>query len=359
MLPKWVWLYFQSSSYWRQIEENKAGNAQPGVNASKLANLKLPVPPAYEQRRIVAKVDSLRSHSTRARDELASIPRLIDRYKQAVLTKAFRGDLTADWRREREAGASTRKLESRLGPLPSSWTVCELKDISEIQTGLALGKKRKGDAALRSIPYLRVANVQRGALVLDKMKETQATPDEISTLALKQGDILMNEGGDRDKLGRGWVWENQIDECIHQNHVFRIRLNQKKFPPKYISLFSNAFGQNFFIEQGKQTTNLASISKTRISKLPLPLAPEDEAVEIVSRIESAFAWIDRIAQEHTNAARLLDNLDQAILAKAFRGELVPQDPNDEPASVLLERIRAERACQPKPKRGRRKKEATA
>jgi type I restriction enzyme S subunit len=176
------------------------------------------------------------------------------------------------------------------------------------------------------------------------------TQKEVDKLALQPNDILMNEGGDRDKLGRGWVWEGQIPLCIHQNHVFRVRLYDQDFPAKLISYYANAFGQYFFMEQGKQTTNLASISKSKISKLEIPIPPIDEAKEILAKIQSAFAWIDRIAAEQTNATKLLGKLDQAVLAKAFRGDLVPQDPEDEPASVLLDRIRQERAAQPKAKR---------
>jgi type I restriction enzyme, S subunit len=198
-------------------------------------------------------------------------------------------------------------------------------------------------------PYLRVANVQRGWLDLKEVKNIEVTEQEASRLYLRYGDILMNEGGDRDKLGRGWFWEGQIENCIHQNHVFRVRLYDPKFPPKLISLYANEIGQSHFFDEGTQTTNLASISKTRLSSLPLRLPPVREALEILARIETAFAWIDRLASETTNARRLIDHLDRAILAKAFRGDLVPQDPNDEPASVLLERIRAERQATPAPR----------
>lgn len=170
---------------------------------------------------------------------------------------------------------------------------------------------------------------------------------------LQNGDILMNEGGDRDKLGRGWVWRDEVAGCIHQNHVFRIRLRDSCFPPEFISHYANEFGQPYFIDQGTQTTNLASISKRRVMALPVPVPSVDEAVETVRRIGAAFARADRLEAEAARARALIDRLESAILAKAFRGELVPQDPNDEPASVLLDRIRAKRAAAPKAKRGRR------
>ena len=217
-----------------------------------------------------------------------------------------------------------------------------LGEVAEIQSGIALGKKRAPKTQLIRRPYLRVANVQRGWLDLDEIKEIEVTEQEAGRLYLRDGDILMNEGGDRDKLGRGWIWEGQIENCVHQNHVFRVRLFDRTFPPKFVSLYANEFGQSHFFDVGKQTTNLASISKTRLSSLELRLPPADEAVEIVRRIEGAFAWIERLAAEAMSARKLIDHLDQAVLAKAFRGELVPQVPADEPASVLLGRIRVGR-----------------
>jgi type I restriction enzyme S subunit len=126
-------------------------------------------------------------------------------------------------------------------------------------------------------------------------------------------------------------------------------------PPRFLSYYANEFGQAHFFDQGKQTTNLASISKSKLSAMEIPVPPFEEAAEIVRRIESAFAKIDRLASQAKRALELVGKLDEAILAKAFRGELVPQDDSDEPAEKLLERIRAERAAAPKAKRGRGRK----
>lgn len=235
------------------------------------------------------------------------------------------------------------------------WRICPLSDIADVQGGIQVGKKRPAGVALVEVPYLRVANVQRGWLRLNEIKTLAVTAEERDRLLLKDGDILMNEGGDRDKLGRGWVWREEVLGCIHQNHVFRVRLKDPDFTPEFVSHYANEFGQAYFIDQGTQTTNLASISKRRVMALPVPVPPAAEAREIVRLISAAFARADRLEAEAARARALLDRLETAILAKAFRGELVPQDPNDEPASVLLDRIRAGRAAAPKPKRGRARK----
>jgi type I restriction enzyme S subunit len=323
--------------------EHGTGSTMIHVTKGDMEDRSIGLPPLSEQQRIVAKIDSLTGKSGRAREQLDHIPRLVEKYKQAVLAAAFRGDLTRAWRIEREQH--------------EPWREALLGDVSDIQSGIALGKKRSPGALLIRRPYLRVANVQRGWLNLDEVKNIEVTAAEADRLYLRAGDILMNEGGDRDKLGRGWVWEGQIANCIHQNHVFRVRLFDNAFPPKLVSLYANEFGQRHFFDEGTQTTNLASISKMKLSSLPICLPPVNEAVELLRRIETAFAWIDRLAAEATSASKLVNRLDQAVLAKAFRGELVFQDPADEPATVLLERIRAERGAATKGKRGRKAKAA--
>src|SRR5262249_55416179 len=154
------------------------------------------------------------------------------------------------------------------------------EEISQIQGGIQVGKNRPASAVLVEVPYLRVANVQRGWLNLNEIKTLGVTAEERDRLLLQDGDILMNEGGDRDKLGRGWIWQAQIPVCIHQNHVFRIRLYDRDFPSEYVSHYANENGQRYFIDQGTQTTNLASISKRKVAALPVPVPPTDEAMEI-------------------------------------------------------------------------------
>ena len=303
-------------------------------------------------------LEILKTKTGRADAEQQRIPALIARYKQAILSAAFSGKLTEAWRANHDENVETflnsaaiRILKSSdLPSLPGGWSWAAAGQLCNIKSGIALGKKRPPQIVLIERPYLRVANVQRGWLSLEEIKTLQLTEKEAEALYLQRGDVLMNEGGDRDKLGRGWVWEGQIENCVHQNHVFRLRPRSPQIPSRYISYYSNEFGQSYFLSSGKQTTNLASISMNKLSALPIPVAPPREMQRIVRLIETAFGWLDRVAAEHNNAARLLAKLDHAILSKAFRGELVRQDPNDEPAARLLERIRAERADLPKPSR---------
>jgi hypothetical protein len=140
------------------------------------------------------------------------------------------------------------------------------------------------------------------------------------------------------------VWGGEIEPCVFQNHVFRARLNDQRFSPKFFSWYGNSRGYDYFLSRGKQTTNLASINKSVLSALPVPLPPAEEQDEIVRRVETLFSYADRLEARCRVAHAQVEHLTPALLAKAFRGELVPQDPNDEPASVLLERIRTARAA---------------
>lgn len=363
VIPEFVRHYLISSKEY--AESLASGTTFKELSGKRMSEMPIPIAPLNEQRRIVAKLDSLFARSRRAREELERIPKLCDRYRQAVLAAAFRGDLTAEWRKDK-ASTSTAKdflVEVGIQPieesspsfLPDGWAWVLAGNLCNIKSGVALGKRRAPGTHLIELPYLRVANVQRGWLDLREIKTVLVTPKEAEFLYLAVGDILMNEGGDRDKLGRGWIWDGQIENCIHQNHVFRLRPKSNQIPSRYVSYYANEFGQSYFMDQGKQTTNLASISMSKLSNFPIPVASPEEMKLIIKLIEKLFRTINLIEQEYQRASKLCDRLEQATLAKAFRGELVPQDWNDEPASVLLERIQAE---QTNPKFQKRERKAS-
>jgi type I restriction enzyme S subunit len=293
---------------------SRIGGAQPNISQGFLAKLKVPVPPSAEQRRIVAEIEK---HFSRLEAAIASL-----RHAKANLKRCRR--------------SATEAAFAAYSAAP----IRQLGDLGETVGGVTKGQKRKAGIQTRPVPYLRVANVQRGNLDLDHIKCIEATEEEIRSLRLIYGDVLLNEGGDRDKLGRGWIWEGQIAECIHQNHVFRVRLNPLLAAPKFVSHYANHFGQRYFFEEGNQTTNLASLNMTKLRALPIPLPPVGEQDKLVTGLENHLSLIDDL--DHSVDVDLLRaaRLRQSILKKAFEGKLVPQDPNDEPASVLLDHVRS-------------------
>jgi len=340
-----------------------------------------PIPPRKEQRRIVEKVDSLLGRSTRARDKLGHIPRLIERYKQAVLTKAFRGNLTAAWRTQnppeqtaselveatpapqqsrggREATESVTDGRAALSvnipdrEAPEGWAWVSLRRIARQETGHTPSRKHPeywdGD-----IPWLGIADANEhhvGIIEETYQHVTQAGLDNSSARLLPAGTVCLSR-----TASVGYVVRMGRDMATSQDFV--TWTCSAALDPEYLMFALLAEGDDIR-RFGKGSTH-KTIYFPEVRAFHICLAPLEEQKEIVRRVKAALAWIDRIAHEHENAAHLLSNLDQAVLAKAFRGELVSQDPDDEPASALLDRIRAERAQQRKAKRGRKKKEATA
>jgi type I restriction enzyme S subunit len=382
-LPEWISAFGNSETakaYF--LTSGKQTTNLASISMATLGSLPIPTPPIREQHRIVAKLESLQARSRRAREALDAVPPLLEKLRQSILAAAFRGDLTKDWRAKhpnpepataflnrirterRKAWEESElvKLKAKgrlptddrwkarynepeqvdtrgLPQLPSEWSWASLDELTLLVGGITKGQKRDVSADLRDVAYLRVANVQRGHLDLDEVKTIAATPAEIAELRLAPGDILLNEGGDRDKLGRGWVWEGQLEECIHQNHVFRARPVCDDIQSRYVSHFANQLGQSFFVDQGKQTTNLASVSMSRVRRLPIAVPPAPEQAAIVELVNKLFIRATTNAEIVARLRRDVTTFETSVLAKAFRGELVPQDPSDEPAEALLARLR--------------------
>jgi type I restriction enzyme, S subunit len=190
--------------------------------------------------------------------------------------------------------------DSPLGRIPVQWEVEKLSKLAEITAGVTLGKEYAESGSIE-LPYLRVANVQDGYLDLSDIKYIRVPFAQISRYKLEIGDVLMNEGGDFDKLGRGAVWQGQIPNCLHQNHVFKVRLNQKEMIPEFLSLFSaSSFGKSFFILSSKQSTNLASINKNQLSEFPIlkPFIEEQNRIlETISRQSNLILEMEKHLQK--------------------------------------------------------------
>lgn len=361
------------------------GVGQMRVPAAFLDSLKVPVPPAAEQERIADALDELLSDLDAGVAALERVQAKLKHYRSAVLKAAVEGALTADWRAQHPATEPASDLLARilaerrrrweeaqllkfkeagktppkdwkakykepatpdttgLAPLPEGCCWASLDQLADITGGVTKGQKFSPKDKTRVVPYLRVANVQRGYLDLSHIKEITALESDIEALALQLGDVLFNEGGDRDKLGRGWIWEGKIAECIHQNHVFRVRLFLNDVNPKLISWCGNSYGQRWFMRTGKQSVNLASINMTVLRSFPVPFAPAAEQSAIVEAVEDQLSVIDHLEADIDAKLKSATALRQSILRHAFTGQLVQQDTSDEPASELLKRIAAERA----------------
>jgi type I restriction enzyme S subunit len=172
------------------------------------------------------------------------------------------------------------------------------------------------------LPYLRVANVQDGHLDLAEIKEVEVLESEADKWKLQRGDLLLTEGGDWDKLGRGTVWREEIPNCIHQNHIFRIRTKPDKFVPEFVAkLIGSPVGKAYFQDASKQTTNLASINQRQLKAFRVFQPPLPEQRRIVAELDALQAEVDALKRLQAETAAELDALLPSILDKAFKGEL--------------------------------------
>jgi type I restriction enzyme S subunit len=191
--------------------------------------------------------------------------------------------------------------QTEIGPIPMDWQVEPLAKVAEIRSGIAKNVNSVLQDAIE-VPYLRVANVQDGYLDLQEISTIRINREDLRRYSVLPFDVLMNEGGDIDKLGRGALWRGQIQPCVHQNHVFVVRC-KPALAPQFLSAWSaSPPARRYFLFAGKQTTNLASINKTSLGQLPVAMPRLREEQE-------------RIAQALADADALIESLEQLLAKK--------------------------------------------
>lgn len=299
----------------------------PSVRRGDVEGVKLWLPPREEQRRIIAKIDSLSAKSRRARSRLDHIPRLVEKYKQAMLSAAFQGELTREWR-------------GRLGT--SAPAVVPLRALCASITD---GDHQAPPRAESGTPFITISAMNDG--VIDLNKATRFVPQSyVDGLKASRrpsiGDVLYSVTGSFG-IPAAVVFDKPF---VFQRHIAILKPDHAKVQTGYLH---RLLGAPQVMEQAQSVatgTAQKTVPLSGLREFLIPHPPLDEQREVTRCIDNAFAWIDRLASEATSARKLIDHLDRSVLAKAFRGELAPQDPNDEPASALLVRIRASREAAP-------------
>lgn len=280
----------------------------------------LTLAPKPEQRRIVSKLDNLRARASRAHHELDRVPKLIERYKQALLAKAFSGELTADWRDRNDVD------------------VGETVSLESIAEDFSYGSSAKSSPVGR-VPVLRMGNIQDGKLDWTNLVFT-SDADEIKKYSLRVGDVLFNRTNSPELVGKTALYSGDR-EAIYAGYLIRIRCSERLLPSYLTYALNSPQGRDYCWQVKTDGVSQSNVNAKKLAAFHLLLPSLEEQREIVRRIDHALNWLDKIATEHACAQHLLPKLDQAILSKAFRGKLVPQDPNDEPASELLQRIKTD------------------
>ncbi len=346
--PRYLYHWSRTIRSW--LEENSSATTVAIINKGRFSKAPIRLAPLPEQRRIVAKIDSLTGKSRRARGHLDHIPRLVEKYKQAVLAAAFRGDLTREWRREQPRqlavlprdASRIRQRYADVGDflppydVPVSWRWLRLPQLGDLDRGKSRHRPRNDKRLFGgAYPFIQTGEVRQADRFLTTYRETYSDFGLEQSRLWPVGTVCITIAANIAETAI-----LAIDACFPDS-VVGFLPDTGKAGESYVEFFlRTARGE---LEAFAPATAQKNINLDTLATVRVPTAPLAEQNEIIRRIETAFVWIDRLATEATSARRLINRLDQSVLAKAFRGELVPQDPADEPASVLLERIRVQRA----------------
>ena len=310
--PRFLRSVCLSSRFVGDVDASTFGSKMPRAEWGFIGNMPVPVPDPNTQRAIADHLDR----------ETARLDALVAA-KQRLL------NLLAEKRRAVVTRAVTRGLDPRvpmrdsgfpwLGEIPSHWRLTRLKFVADVRGGLAIGKDY-GFSELEEYSYIRVANVQDGYLSLDEVKTVQIPKREAENYLLQNGDVLMNEGGDDDKLGRGCIWNGEVTPCLHQNHVFAVR--PRLVEPEWIDTWASSDGARFHFElHAKRTTNLASISAANLKELPLLVPPAEERREILLQCAGLVKKFLTARSKIVSTAVLLNERRAALIAAAVTGGL--------------------------------------
>ncbi|MGD1045342.1 MAG: restriction endonuclease subunit S [Bacteroidota bacterium] len=319
------YLYYFIKSRFKTINSNTRGTGIPHVDPEIFWEIEVPLPPLNEQHRIVEKLDQLIAKVESSKKRLDKFPQRLKRFRQSVLAAACSGKLTENWREE-------NKVEE--------WDKSTVVQIAErIQIGPFGTQLHKSDYVSNGIPLINPMHIKDYRIVADnEYSITKKKYAELKNYHLKTNDIIMARRGE---MGRcALVTENENAWLCGTGSLF-VRANRNVYPRFLFFVLSSAETKEFLEGESKGTT-MSNLNLDILNRIPISLPSFTEQQEIVRRVEALFALADQLEARYKKAQSYVEKLTQSILAKAFRGELVPQDPNDEPASVLLERIKAER-----------------
>lgn len=321
--PKYLFFYLLSIR--NKLLSLGKGGTQQNISQTVLKNIIIPIPPLDEQTRIAEKVERLLNKIEVARQLIEEAKETLELNKRNIIDATFLGMF------------SLNKRDRNQDFHGFIWEQKNLSDICEIRGGIQKTPKRKPIKDF--YPYLRVANVYRDYLKLDEIEYFELTDVELEKWKLEPQDLLIIEGnGSIKEIGRSAIWNGEIENCVHQNHIIRCR-PKYNVDSSFISLFLNStFGRKQMMEKASSSSGLHTLSVKKLSSISIPLPSLDEQKCLVQKVNKLVHKVDQSLNEVENVNKIIQSLKQSILSKAYKGELSTNDPNDEPAIELLKSI---------------------
>lgn len=354
--------FLQSPLYWINISEKKLGIAVQNVNATKLKQICIPLPPLNEQKRIASKIEELFFIANSTIQNLESVKSQLKQYKHSLLKSSFSGILSHEFREknpkndvtpliksiETHRSKQEKKLqeidlpenEKPFHDIPQSWKWVRVGNIcSKIQYGTS--KKANGDSS--GIPVLRMGDIVDGELQFGNLKYFPKDWTDKNEFLLENNDVLFNRTNSAELVGKTAIYKNEYPTSVFASYLIRAKLFSEIFLPELLSHYTNSvFGRMFIKSVVSQQVGQANVNGTKFSMMSIPLMPINEQKYISKKIEDGFTSAKNISNEIESRLDSLNSLKHSILKQAFEGKLVPQDPNDEPASELLVKIQAKK-----------------
>lgn len=322
LTPAYLKHWLNSPSTVSAMTGNMTGSAIKRLVLKQIRAAKIPLPPLEEQHRIADKLDAILARVDACRERLDRVRPLLQRFRQSVLAAAVSGDLTQEWRVRSAA---------------PEWGSCLIRDAGKIQLGRQRSPKYHSGENMR--PYLRVQNVFEDRIDLADVMEMDFPGEDFERYRLLPGDILLNEGQSPRYLGRPAMYRGELLGACFTNSLIRFQPHSHVDGEFALLVFRHQMHSGRYVAEGTITTNIAHLSAGRFGSVEFPLPCVAEQREVVRRVKRLMAFADALDARLGHGMRMVAQLSPSALAKAFRGELVPQDPNDEPAAAMLARLR--------------------
>ena len=313
--PEWLQFALRWSADTGRLASHTSGVTINHLVQRALRKVEIPLPPTNEQELVIAAVEEHFSRLDAVEATQRRIIRRVDVLKSSLLSEAF----------------------GMNGDLPPGWGQKTIGEVAQVQLGRQRSPQHHSGPQMR--PYLRSANVTWEGICLDDVKEMNFDDADFETYKLDPGDLLLNEAsGSPGEVGKPAIWDGEVENCCFQNTLLRLRSAEVNIRYFYWYCFASALSGRF--GDAGRGVNIRHLGKAGLAQFPIPVAPSDQQGQIAAQLDQQFEQTKRLEQTAQEVLNRVAALRQAVLAEAFSGRLVPQDPNDEPASALLERIHA-------------------